>query len=143
MNAQQQPKPSPGTAPKPLSTIRVGIVGAGAIASTHARALSTIEGVTIAGVYDILPERSAEFAAKEKTTAFPTLDALLEKVDAVYICSLPQGHREAAVRAAQAGVHVCSEKPLAKTVEDGLAIQEAVERSGIRFMIAFPWRFNR
>ena len=126
---------------KPLSSIRVGIVGAGAIATTHAKTLATIENVTLAGVYDIDPQRTAEYAAKEKTTAYPTLDALLEKVDAIYICSLPQAHRESAVRAAEMGVHIFSEKPLAKTVEDGLAIQEAVERSGITFMVAFPFRF--
>jgi predicted dehydrogenase len=32
---------------------------------------------------------------------------------------------------------------LAKTVEDGLAIQEAVEKAGITFMTAFPFRFIR
>jgi predicted dehydrogenase len=132
---------SQGEQVKPLSSIRVGMVGAGAIATTHAKTLATIDNVTLAGVYDIDPKRAAEYAAKEKTTAYPTLEALLEKVDAIYVCSLPQAHRESAVRAAQMGVHVCSEKPLAKTVEDGLAIQEAVEKAGITFMVAFPFRF--
>jgi len=129
--------------PKPLSTIRIGLVGAGAIAATHAQHLSTFDFVTIAGVYDALPERSAEFAAKRNITAYLSLGALLGQVDAIYICTFPQAHREAAIRAAQAGVHVCCEKPLAKTLEDGLAIQEAVEKAGISFMVAFPWRFTR
>jgi predicted dehydrogenase len=117
------------------------MVGAGAIATTHAQTLATIEGVSLAGVYDIDPQRAGDYAAKHNTKAYSSLDAMLEKVDAVYICSLPQAHRESAVRAAEMGVHVCSEKPLAKTVEDGLAIQEAVERAGITFMVAFPFRF--
>jgi predicted dehydrogenase len=146
MNSAIDPsKTSSGGQPprvKPLSTIRVGIVGAGAIAATHVRTLSTIGYAKLAGVYDVLPTRAAEFATKENTTAYSTLDALLEKVDAVFICTFPQAHREAAIRAAEKGVHICSEKPLAKTLEDGLAIQQAVERAGITFMIAFPWRFN-
>src|SRR5579872_6836052 len=141
MNSQVDQKGSSSSV-KPLSTIRIGMVGAGAIATTHAKTLATIEYVKLAGVYDLLPERAAEYAAKEKTTAYSSLDALLEKCDAIYICTVPQAHREAAVRAAKAGVHVCSEKPLAKTLEDGLAIQEAVERAGISFMVAFPFRFS-
>jgi predicted dehydrogenase len=124
-----------------LGRIRVGMVGAGAIASTHAQTLSTIGSVTIAGVFDLDSARAGEFAGKWKTTAYPSLQSLLKNVDTIFICTFPQAHREAAVAAAEAGVHVLTEKPLARTVEDGLAIADAVNRSGITFMIAFPRRF--
>jgi myo-inositol 2-dehydrogenase/D-chiro-inositol 1-dehydrogenase len=123
--------------------IRIGMVGTGAIAETHAGFLAQIDDVKVTGGFDAIPERAAEFARQHDATAYPTLDALLDNVDAIYIGTFPQAHREAAVRAAEAGVHIFCEKPLAATIEDGLAIQEAVERSKISFFTAFPFRFSR
>ena len=45
-------------------------------------------------------------------------DRVLQEVDAVYICTPNSEHEEYVVRAAQAGVHVLCEKPLAVTHEE-------------------------
>ena len=121
---------------------RFGFVGAGQIAETHAATLAAIDGARIAGFHDVVPDRAERLAAAYGGTAFACLDALLDAVDAVYVCTMPQFHREAVERAAAAGRHVFCEKPISSSVEDALAIQAAVERSGITFMMGFNFRFS-
>jgi myo-inositol 2-dehydrogenase/D-chiro-inositol 1-dehydrogenase len=120
--------------------LRIGMVGAGAIAETHAENLARIDGVRIAGVLDAIPEKAAAMSHGCGATAFSSLEGLLAAVDAVYICTPPRFHREAAAAAAMAGVPVFCEKPLAVTVEDAEAIEAAVESSGIPFMVGFNFR---
>jgi predicted dehydrogenase len=120
--------------------LRIGMVGAGAIAETHAGNLARIEGVHVAGVLDAIPERAAAMAGRWGGPTYPTLDALLSGVDAIYICTPPRFHREAAASAARAGVHVFCEKPLSITVEDAESIAAAVESAGITFAVGFNFR---
>ncbi len=68
--------------------------------------------------------------------AFGSYDSLLasDKVDAVY-APLPTGIRKAwLIRAAEAGKHVLSEKPVAATASDVQEILAACRRNGVQFM---------
>lgn len=47
-----------------------GIIGAGAIAEVHAKAINTIEGSELVGIYDIRPEQAISFSLKFKCKAF-------------------------------------------------------------------------
>jgi len=51
-------------------------------------------------------------------------------------------HAEWAIKAAQRGLHVLSEKPMALTVEDADSIIEAVEEAGVKYMVAHCTRFS-
>ena len=72
----------------------------------------------------------------------PSLDALLDAVDAVAVCSDTAAHRPLIERAAARGKHVLCEKPIATTRDDARAIAAAIERAGVRFMQSFPKRFD-
>jgi glucose-fructose oxidoreductase len=58
-------------------------------------------------------------------------------VQVVYVVTPPALHREYAVRAAQAGKHVCSEKPMAPTVADCQAMIDACRRAGKLLQIGY------
>jgi predicted dehydrogenase len=60
-----------------------------------------------------------------------------DDVDAVYIALPNHLHREYAVRAAEKGVHVLCEKPMAVTVEECRAMMEACSANAARLMIAY------
>lgn len=62
-------------------------------------------------------------------------------VDIISVCTPTPNHRQTAVRALEAGKNVLLEKPIALTVEDGLAILEAAERSAGVLMVAQVVRF--
>lgn len=122
--------------------IRVGMVGTGDIARTHASFLSKMPDVSIAAVFDTIQEKAESMAKDFETFACQDLESMLARVDAVYICTPPQFHREAAVRAAEANLHVFCEKPLSASLEDSRAIEDAVKRSNIKFMVGFNFRFS-
>jgi predicted dehydrogenase len=64
-------------------------------------------------------------------------------IDAVYIALPNTMHAEWTVRAADAGLHVLCEKPMATTVQDCERMIEACERNGVQLMIAYRLHFER
>lgn len=66
----------------------------------------------------------------------------LSNVDAVYLALPNHLHREYAVRAAAAGVHVLCEKPMAVTCEDCKAMIEAANQNHAKLMIAYRLHFE-
>lgn len=122
--------------------MRIGLIGAGGIARTHASCLRGIDGVRIVGVVDPARDRAEALAAEHGAVAFDDLGQLLGEVHAVYVCSPPTLHREHVEEAAAAGVHVYCEKPVATTLADGRAIAEAVDQSGVHAMVGFNNRFR-
>ena len=66
----------------------------------------------------------------------------LSNVDAVYLTLPNHLHREFAVRAAAAGVHVLCEKPMAVTSEDCRAMIEAAKQNHAKLMIAYRLHFE-
>jgi len=66
----------------------------------------------------------------------------LSNVDAVYLALPNHLHREYAVRAAAAGVHILCEKPMAVAEEDCHAMIRAAEQNHARLMIAYRLHFE-
>src|SRR5688500_979994 len=96
--------------------IRFALVGCGRISGKHIDAIEQhAEHAELTAVCDVDP--AALRAAQERTGApgYPRLDDLLAtgSVDAVLLATPSGLHAEQAIRAAQAGVHVVSEKPMA------------------------------
>lgn len=125
-------------------SIRIGIIGCGAIAREHARALSSIDGVELYGYADI--SRAAAEAMRDDFGGVVATDkpATLigdDRVDAVYICTWHDSHAPLVERAAEAGKDVVLEKPIAINAIDALRICDAVERNRILLMTAFKLRF--
>ncbi|MBK9751268.1 MAG: Gfo/Idh/MocA family oxidoreductase [Chloroflexi bacterium] len=50
-------------------------------------------------------------------------------------------HAEPTIAAAQAGKHVFCEKPLARTAEESKTMLDAVQKAGVKHMVAFNYRF--
>jgi glucose-fructose oxidoreductase len=75
--------------------------------------------------------------------SYEQYDQALELVDAVYIALPNHLHREYTVRAAEAGVHVLCEKPMAVTEEECGAMIRAAEENNVRLMIAYRLHFER
>jgi UDP-N-acetylglucosamine 3-dehydrogenase len=64
-----------------------------------------------------------------------------EKLDAVFICTIPSTHLEITRMAAAHGVHVFCEKPLANTIDDCDAMIAACVQSDVLLMTGFKHRF--
>jgi predicted dehydrogenase len=122
--------------------LRVGLIGAGGVARTHAQSLSVLDGVAITAVADVSAERAEALAADCGAKAVTDYRDFPDEVDAVYVCSPPTAHREHVSAAVAAGRHVFCEKPLATTLEDGRAIADVVSSGGVHAMVGFNNRFR-
>lgn len=125
-----------------MEPVRVGIVGCGKVAGLHAAALRAAPEAVYVGACDADAGRAAAFATKHGGAAFEDLDALLRAgVEVVLIATPHPAHAAPAVRAAEAGVHVLVEKPMAATLADCDAMIAAAARSGVRLGVIGQRRF--
>lgn len=121
----------------------VGVIGVGALGSHHARHLATLPGVELVGIYDIVPSRANEIAAKVNTEAFRDLDRLLARVKAVTVAVPTPVHAEVGVRALERGVAVLMEKPLASSLEEADRLVSAAGNGRTLLQVGHIERFNR
>jgi UDP-N-acetylglucosamine 3-dehydrogenase len=124
--------------------MRVGIMS---FAHVHAdgflQLLRSRPDVDFIGFSDTDVERGKKFSELYNTKWFDTHEALLkEGVNAVVVCSENAHHRELVELAAEAGAHVLCEKPIEVTVQDAEAMRDACNKAGVKFMTAFPMRFD-
>jgi predicted dehydrogenase len=127
-----------------VSKIRVGIVGCGNIAKTHATALSALSEGELAAACDVDEARARAFAAQfGAPDAFTDVDAMLKSgtVDAIIVCTPHPLHAPVVVAAAETGVHVLCEKPISDRVSEAERMAEAADRTGIVFSVVFQRRW--
>lgn len=112
--------------------MRIGIVGTGPWATQmHGAGARAHSDVELVGVWGRDAGKVAKAAAELGCAGFPSYAGLLEQVDAVAFAVPPDVQAPLARQAAEAGVHLLLEKPLALTVADADAVENAVERSGV------------
>jgi predicted dehydrogenase len=126
-----------------LGTIGVGIVGAGSMGATHARAYARIPGVRVVTITGRSGTRAQVLAAEIGARAGMGIDAILAD-PAIHVVDVtvptPQ-HSEFAVRGLEAGKHVIVEKPLALTLTEADAMLQAAQRAQRLLLVAHVLRF--
>src|SRR5574341_901015 len=120
--------------------MRVGIVGAGFMGTTHAAGWAETPA-EIVGFTAQTQQESGALAEQYNTKVYPDLDTLLADVDVLDICSPTHLHHEMALKAAAAGKHIVCEKPLARTTEQAQEILNACHKTGVQLLVAHVVRF--
>ncbi len=120
---------------------RIGIVGAGSIAQIHMDRWSRMPDVELAGYYDIDESAAQRAADRFGGQVYPSLEALLDDVEAVDICTTATAHREPVLAALEAGIPAVVEKPLSRHLADCEAIVDAQARTGTPLFVAHVVRF--
>ncbi len=127
-----------------MNMFKTIIVGAGAIAYAHAKALQQLD-VGILGVYDVNPESAAKLAALYNSVPLQSVEEYQDKVadaDMVHLCTPPGlrvGYAEPAMRA---GCHIITEKPMAIKIEDAKLLVDMAEMYNVKIMVDFNHRFR-
>ena len=126
--------------------VRIGIIGSGGIAGAHARAYKQMPEVEVLAVCDVIPGKAAEFIARTQlpvARAFEDHHKMLElDLDGVSVCTPNVAHAETSVDALQAGKHVLTEKPMAVTLDQAVAMARAAKRSGKILTVGFQPRYD-
>jgi len=114
-----------------------GLVGASTIASQFMiNAIRAQDGHHVVSVLSSSEKRGRDYASDHQIPhSFSNLTDLLAdpKIDAVYISTTNERHKDQALAAIAAGKHVLCEKPLAMSVEDAIEMVTAAEKSGLVF----------
>jgi predicted dehydrogenase len=123
--------------------VRTGVIGAGGLGHHHVRILRDMQGPDFAGFFDTRPERAAQVARELGVRAFPSLDALLDEVDAVTIVVPTPAHFAVARAVLARGIHALIEKPIATSLEEADAMLELARANGALVQTGHVERFNR
>jgi UDP-N-acetyl-2-amino-2-deoxyglucuronate dehydrogenase len=125
--------------------IRFAVVGCGRIAQNHFAALKQHSArAELVAVCDNRPQTLTEAVVKTGAQGYASLDALLAGSDAdVVVLATPSGlHSRQAVKVAQAGRHVLSEKPMATKWDEGVAMVRACRDAGVKLFVVKQNRLN-
>jgi predicted dehydrogenase/aryl-alcohol dehydrogenase-like predicted oxidoreductase len=123
--------------------LRWGVLGAGGIADTFAKALPQSRTGRLAAVGSRDGAKAAAFTAKHGgARAHGSYEALLvdPEVDAVYIATPHPQHAEWCIRAARAGKHILCEKPITLNHAEAMVVADAAREAGVFMMEAFMYR---
>jgi len=127
-----------------LRRLNVGFIGCGGIASTHAERLKTLEEVQMAAFSDLVEDRAKAMAAKYGGKYYVDWREMLRKenLDIVYICLPPFAHSDEVMVAAEKGINVFIEKPIALNMKLAREMVRAVERAGVKSQVGYNCRFG-
>src|SRR5207237_9370469 len=132
--------------PEVNDPIRVGVLGAGAIAQVaHLPVLRRLAGVEVAAICDNDVGKAQDLAARfEVKDTYDDIEEVLRyaNVDVVVICTPNHLHEIHVTSALAAGVHVLCERPLALTVPGVERALAASDRYGKRVMVGMNHRFR-
>lgn len=113
---------------------RWGLIGASTIAKEWVISAIRATGGEVVSVMSTSAERGKTYAAEQGIArSLTTLDALVNDpdIDAVYISTTNELHRDQALAAAKAGKHILCEKPLAMALEDARAMVQTAKDAGV------------
>jgi predicted dehydrogenase len=127
-----------------IAPLRLGLAGLGSMGRNHLRVISNHPETTLAAIADPDPAALEAAVAQAGAKGFDDPLAMIAQaeIDGVVIAAPTTFHVSLALAAIERGLSVLVEKPLAATVEDGLAIVNAARKRGVRVQVGHVERYN-
>ncbi len=130
-----------------MALLRAGILGCGGIAQRHAQAAGQLrDELELVAFCDSDEGRARAFSAQHNPAAavFTDYRAMFDRsrLDLALVCLPPFSHAGEVADAAERGIHLLVEKPIALSSEQGWRMVEAAEQAGIKTQVGFMYRFG-
>jgi predicted dehydrogenase len=125
-----------------MSRLRMGVVGVGHLGKEHARILSTLPDVQLAGVADVNADQAALVARRCNTRAFSDGHSLIPLVDAAVIATPTINHHAVASAFLRRGIPLLVEKPLASNFLEAAELVDLAKHSNVILQTGHVERFN-
>ena len=125
--------------------IKIACIGAGYFAPFHVEAWQRIPEVELVALCDLDSEKAWSLAYRHEVPAvYDDVVTMLDwhRPDVIDIITPPATHLPLCRLAAQRGIHIICQKPLAPTLTEAREIVRLTEAAGIRFMIHENFRFQ-
>lgn len=128
-----------------MSTLKVGVVGAGWAGQQHLKGYAALDGVEIAALAAMETDQVAALQAEYGIPAtFQRWEDMLESVqlDAISIATPTFLHAPVSIAALERGIHVLTEKPIAAGVDEARRMVEAARASHRVLQVVFNHRLR-
>ena len=125
--------------------LKIGLVGCGRIAKKHFEVFDSLKGrIQLVCVCDIIEEKAKEYSDKYNIPYYTDLNKMLnnEKIDILSICTPSGMHPKHGIAAAEKGIHVITEKPMAIELEHADELISACDRNGVKLFVVKQNRLN-
>lgn len=123
-------------------SLRVAVIGVGALGRHHARILAALPEADLAGVVDINEARAREVGGLVNAPAVTNASEMIGRVDAATIAVPTESHLSVALPFLQRGISVLVEKPLARDPREAQQMIDAATASGAVLAVGHTERFN-
>ena len=121
-------------------TLRVGVIGLGQMGRNHARVVTEVDGIELAGVADPMGDPTG---AARGAPVFDDPRALIDHgIDAAVVAAPTSDHFDVGLFLCEAGVHALIEKPLADTVAAAVQLRDRFEAAGLVGCVGHIERYN-
>jgi predicted dehydrogenase len=131
-----------------MKPLRAGLLGCGGIAPRHAQAIGQlkdqVELVALCSRTEAKARAFAEQYTAGRAAVYSDYRTLLDRarLDLLVVCLPPFAHADEVELAAERGIHLLVEKPIALTSEKAWPMVQAAERFGIKTQVGFMYRFG-
>lgn len=124
-------------------TVRLAMLSTAHVHANHyAEALEAVEEAELVAVADEQEDRGAAYADEYGLDHGPAEEVLAD-VDGAVVCAANAHHDRWVTEAADAGVDVLCEKPLATDAETAQSLVDRCDEAGVALGVAMPVRFNQ
>ena len=123
--------------------MRIGILGLGRIGAFHAETLSGLDAVESLVLTDPFTDAAKSAAERFGGEVVDSPEALLAAgVDGIVVAAATDAHPGLILAGVEAGIPVFCEKPVAKTMAEGVQVLKAVEGKDVPIQIGYNRRFD-
>jgi predicted dehydrogenase len=126
--------------------LRVGILGMGLTGKIHAANLMKMDDVKVTALCSVPAGDAREFAEKNDLDCNIYEDGFdmirEEKLDALYICLPPFAHNGQLEAAAEKGVSIFIEKPIALNLQRAESMMETLSKTKVHTQVGYHMRFG-
>ena len=123
--------------------MQVAVIGLAGVGRAHVERWAASPDAELVSVCDIVPQIAGDFASKYGIKGYTTTEEMLDTEDlaAISICTPPKVHLALTRMAAERGIHVLCEKPMASTVANCQGMIDVCKGSGVVLQIGNKKRF--
>jgi len=127
-----------------MRRLKVGMIGCGGIARVHADRLRMMGEVKLVAFADIVKEKAKDFSERYGGKAYKDWYRMLSKedLDLVYICIPPFAHEDEVMVAAEKGINIFIEKPIALNMKLAREMVRAIEKNKVKSQVGYNCRFG-
>jgi predicted dehydrogenase len=122
--------------------MKIGVIGTGHLGQYHVKHLAQMKEAEFVGLFDANSHQAENIARQYKTVPFPSMESLLEAVQAVTIAVPTPYHFKVAKQCLNQGIHCLVEKPLTSTVEEAEELINLAKDKGLVLQVGHIERFN-